>query len=136
MISKAGYEEVNHTADRAIRVWGSDLPELLTQAAIGMYALMGIKPDNRCGIERHMVLNVPDDEILVVSFLSELLSCLESERLVFSRIFASIEAGRADIQLAGCRKRSARVSIKAVTYHDLQVLKTGEGYEATIVFDV
>ncbi|MHC1785331.1 MAG: archease [Anaerolineaceae bacterium] len=136
MNSKVGFEEVNHTADRAIRVWGADLPEMLTQAALGMYTLMGIKPDGRCDTERLIVLEAFDDETLVVGLLSELLSFLESERLIFSRIFASLEAGRADIRLAGYRLRRARVSIKAVTYHDLQVLRTGDGYETTIVFDV
>ena len=37
----AGFLEVSHTADRSLRVWAPTMDELFSQAARGMYQLMG-----------------------------------------------------------------------------------------------
>jgi SHS2 domain-containing protein len=136
MKSKAGYEEVEHTADRAVRVWAPDMPALLRQAALGMYALMGIVPQDRFDSVRELVIPMTDDESLMVGFLSELLIWLETERMVASSIDAMIEDGKMVYRLAGYRHARARVAVKAVTYYDLRVVRNEEGLQATVVFDV
>jgi len=77
MISKAGYEEIEHTADRAVRVWGPDMAAFLHQAALGMYFLMGIDPGSDGEETKEVAIAFADDEILLVEFLSELLSWLD-----------------------------------------------------------
>lgn len=136
MISKAGYEEVEHTADRAVRIWAPDLAALLHQAALGMYALMGIVPQNRGETRKVLVIPFTDEEILLVEFLSELLAWLESGRMAVSAFTAEKQDDQMVFHLMGRHVAGARVAVKAVTYHDLRVIKNEDGLEATVVFDV
>ncbi len=136
MKSKAGYEEVEHTADRAVRVWAPDMPALLRQAALGMYTLMGIVPQDRFETVMELVIPMTDDESVMVGFLSELLIWLESERMVASSIDVVIKDGKMVVRLAAYRHTRARVAVKAVTYHDLRVERNENGLQATVVFDV
>jgi SHS2 domain-containing protein len=136
MNSRAGYEEVNHTADRAIKVWAPDLAGLLEQAAFGMYAVLGVGPGSQGSIDRQVHYEDLEDESLVVSFLSDLLNFLECDKLVFSRIEAYVSGTQISIRLTGRKLRQVRIEIKAVTYHNLQVVQNTKGYETTIVFDV
>jgi SHS2 domain-containing protein len=136
MISKAGYEEIEHTADRAVRVWGPDMAAFLHQAALGMYFLMGIDPGSDGEETKEVAIAFADDEILLVEFLSELLSWLESERMAASSFTAIKKDDKMVFHLKGRQVAGARVAVKAVTYHDLRVIITEEGFMATVVFDV
>jgi SHS2 domain-containing protein len=133
-----GYEIVEHTADWSIRVYGRDLEELLIHAARGMSSLL--VPDLEAiatGQERQFELDAYDAEGLLVEWLSELAYWAEMEQLVFSQfdlwqvtpthLKAAVRGGRAPEMLK---------HIKAVTYHNLDIIQTDEGLEATIVFDV
>ncbi|MBE8998862.1 archease [Nostoc sp. LEGE 12447] len=42
LINLAGFQEVEHTADWAYRVWGRNLTQLFIQAAIALYYLGSI----------------------------------------------------------------------------------------------
>ena len=48
------FEEIEHTADIAIRVWGSDLAELFANAAYGMACQQADLDDVDCTV-RHSV---------------------------------------------------------------------------------
>lgn len=39
MVRSAGFEEIEHTADWAYRVWGENEVELFIEAAIALYTL-------------------------------------------------------------------------------------------------
>ena len=68
-----GYEEVEHTADIALRVWGEDYQDLLRQAADGLYALMGIVPRLNSHVDQRFVIPEWTPETILVDFLTELL---------------------------------------------------------------
>ena len=133
-----GFEEIEHTADKALRVFGINLKELMISAAQGMTQLMvGDVSKISNEIERSVELQAVDAESLLVEWLAELAYWAETEMLVFkkfmitdatnTRLQASVSGGKA----AGLEKH-----IKAVTYHNLEIRQTPEGLEATIVFDV
>lgn len=132
------YEEVEHTADLALRCGGPDLISLFRNAARGMYHLMGADhPPGRATEERAISLEAADMEGLLVDWLGELAYLAETGGLVFSRMaFNTLTATRLEAVLGGGRVQRLAVAIKAVTYHQLNVLKTREGYTATVVFDV
>ncbi|MEJ5248455.1 MAG: archease [Caldilinea sp.] len=136
-----GYEEIEHTADWALRVWAPDLPELLSEAARGMNALAGVKLNTTNRASRPIHLTAPDAESLLVAFLSELLYLAEQENLAFDSFDLNIDAQAQDgLQLDGVLHGAsiAEISkaIKAVTFHNLHIQKTPDGLEATVVFDV
>jgi SHS2 domain-containing protein len=132
------FEEVEHTADNALRVFGSSLTELFLNAAAGLTHLMAADiSDISTEIEKSIELEAIDAESLLVEWLSELAYWAESEMLVFKK-FRIKKASATDLQanVFGGRISMLQKHIKAVTYHNLAIIKTAEGLEATIVFDV
>jgi len=136
----AGYEEVPHTADWALRVWAPDLPSLFQQAAAGMYALAGVVLAADAHLERDLTFTASDAETLLVAFLSELLYVAEQERLAFDHLTLTIVAGPQEYvlqaHLRGAAIRSLAKMIKAVTFHNLKIRSLEQGLETEIIFDV
>ena len=133
-----GFEEVEHTADRALRVFGTSLTELFLNAAAGLTHLMAADvSDISIEIEKSIELNAIDAESLLVEWLSELAYWAESEMLVFKK-FRIQKATNTYLKakIFGGKTSMLEKHIKAVTYHNLKIIKTNEGLEATIVFDV
>ena len=130
------YEEIQHTADWALRVWAADLPGLFTEAARGMNALTGVQLAKGPRLKRTFTSTAPDVENLLVSFLSELVYLAEQERLAFDTFEVVAEDQRLKVGMEGAAIVSMNKAIKAVTFHNLQIRQTERGYEAEIVFDV
>jgi len=132
----SGYEEVDHIADLALHVWGSDFEALLREAACGMYALMNIEPNLKVQISAAFYVPQGSAEMMLVDFLSELLYLTEENRELFTQFNISIEEENLLIRASGHPISSIKRVIKAVTYHNLNLIHTDNGVEATITFDV
>ncbi len=131
------FEEVEHTADIAIRVWGHDLAELFANAAYGMVCQMADPDAAVRTVERLIELEAYDAETLLVAWLGELLYLDERDGYVFTD-FDLLEVAPTRLRAIawGGPVRDCRRYIKAVTFSDLKIVHTDEGYETTIVFDV
>ncbi len=136
MADNRGYQEIEHTADWALRVWAPDMIALLETAARGMYALAGtvLQPEPRQS--RSLEVDAPDAESLLVDFLSELLFLGEQEGLGFDVFDLRLDGEKLSGRLEGAPIASQQKEIKAVTFHDLEVVSGPNGLEATVVFDV
>ena len=131
------FEEVEHTADIAIRVWGRDLAELFANAAYGMARQLVDPDDVKLTVEQLVQLEAYDEETLLVSWLGELLYLGEREGCVFTNFdVLAIAPTRLRAVARGGPATEHGQHIKAVTFNDLEILRTGDGYETTIVFDV
>ncbi len=132
------WEEVEHTADWALRVWGEDRRALFENAARGMLSLAGGQADPaQPALRRSFELSAPDWETLLVDWLSELVYLIEDEGAVIDAVYVQQVddlALRADV--TGRPGREFSKHIKAVTYHNLAVQCGPDGCEATVVFDV
>lgn len=131
-----GFEELEHTADWSLRVWGPSMGSLLEAAAKGMLSLMAVRTRADGRSLRHVELQSQDGEGLMVAWLEDLLFALESRQVVPSRIEISADETwlRADIEETPASPPEKPV--KAVTYHGLKVEATPAGLQATLVFDV
>ncbi|HSR48891.1 MAG TPA: archease [Anaerolineales bacterium] len=131
------YEEVEHTADWALRVRGATMGELCQVAASAMLAACGARSSDGPSSERSVRLEAADRETLLVQWLEEVLFALEGRSRIPVRIEVevspplSLSATWEEVPLAGIEK-----PIKAVTFHELVVREDTEGLETTIVFDV
>jgi SHS2 domain-containing protein len=133
----ASFVEVEHTADWAIRVRGATVPELFINAAAGMYALIADLASVAPTLERVVNVKGVDAEALLVNWLNELVYYTEMDGLVFCEFcITSFEPTHLCAAARGGRGVPLRKQIKAVTFHDLRITLTDDGYEATIVFDV
>ena len=132
------FEELEHTADVALRFGGPDLETFFGSAAQGMYCLLGVGKSPAGTDETLTVaLEAIDIESLVVDWLSELAFQAESYGLVFATVtFHDLTATRIEAELTGKRNHSFEKAIKAVTYHHLSVDTSRNGYETIVVFDV
>jgi SHS2 domain-containing protein len=132
------FEEIEHTADWALRVRGAGLSELLSHAARGMTSLL--VPDLAAipaDIQRQVELEALDAESLLVEWLGELAYWAESELLVFGEYdLAEVSPTHLRATLRGGRVPGLQKYIKAVTYHNLKIVATQDGLETTVVFDV
>jgi SHS2 domain-containing protein len=134
--SSTGFCEIEHTADWALRVWAPDFPELLRQAAQGMYMLSRISLADGPRLTREFEFPFTDRETLIVDFLSELLFCGEDENLAFDAFQIELTATTGKFQVSGAPILAQSKEIKAVTFHDLIVQENENDYAVNIVFDV
>jgi SHS2 domain-containing protein len=135
--SQACFFEVDHTADWSIRVRGATLPELFVNAATGMYSLVADLTSVPPTIERAIEVKGVDAEALLVNWLNELLYHTEMDGEVFCEFaIHSFEPTHLSSTARAGRGGNLKKHIKAVTFHNLSIVATGDGYEVTLVFDV
>jgi riboflavin kinase/FMN adenylyltransferase len=133
------FQEIDHTADRALQVWGEDLPALYAGAARGMYSLMGdIHEEGLIATEwREVSLEALDRETLLVDWLNELLFLAEVEGLLFLEFrIESLTDTTLHAQAGGIHAPVTKADIKAATFHDLEIAQDGSGWSTVITFDV
>ncbi len=132
------FEIVDHTADWALRVYGRSLQDLLYNAAVGMNSLLVANVNVVSQTtERQLNLEAYDAESLLVEWLGELAYLAEMEQLVFPHIqFQHVTPQSLTATVRGGRAPELQKHIKAVTYHNLEIVQTTDGLEVTIVFDV
>ncbi|MDR7664547.1 archease [Methanosarcina sp. Z-7115] len=139
------YEYLEHTADAKFRAYGSTLEEVFENAALAMFNVMIDTEKVSVKTAKDICLNSPDLESLLVDWLSELLYTFEVDEVVFRkfRVEGIREVnGEYSIKAQAFGERFERGShpfetdIKAVTYNQLEVSKTEEGWEAQVVVDI
>ena len=129
------WEEIEHTADLALRLWAADLPDLFATAAQGMFSLFIVTAD-ALPATKVLTLTALDVETLLVAWLNELLYLLEVEGLAFTAFtFTQLTPTRLEATLRGGPVLEYAGYVKAATFHDLRVVAIPEGYETEIVFD-
>jgi SHS2 domain-containing protein len=132
------FEEVEHVADRALRIWGRDLAELFVNAALGMNSLiLAADESSEPALAKLISLEAIDAENLLVAWLSELAFWAETELLIFSQFeFRRITPTGLSALARGNRVDVLEKHVKAVTFHNLEIRSAPDGLSTTIVFDV
>src|SRR3989337_2146527 len=131
------FEELEHTADWALRVRGQDLADLLRNAAQGMLQLSGAVPQSGPRSRRELRLDSLDRESLLVDFLQELLFGIEMRQAAYPEIeIHDITATALRATLTEAPLQCVAKPIKAVTYNDLHIEESPLGLVTTLAFDV
>ena len=131
------FEELDHTADWKIRVWGKDYADLFRNAALAMYVLMGKKVRTGPEVAREVEVEAVDYPSLLVAWLNELLFLSEVNEELYDDVeILAISPERLRARVRGFVGKCELSKIKAATYHDLEIRETDKGVEATVVFDV
>lgn len=137
-MAKEPFVIIDHTADWALQVYGRTLTDLFIHAAQGMTSLMVADPATIGLTERLAVeLDAYDAESLLVDWLTELAYWAETEQMV-GRVFeiTSISPTHLNAAVHGGKADELQKHIKAVTFHNLEIIEMEDGLEVTIVFDV
>lgn len=131
-----GFEEINHTADLALRVRGEDLQDLLSQAAKGLYTLLNVKTEEGSVVDHSFFIEEDTREAMLVDFLNELLYLCEDGRQFFNSFSFQKEDNKMRVRAQGEKVTAIERNIKAVTFHNLTIQETQTGLQTTITFDV
>ena len=115
------YTLLDHTADLRIRVSGTDPADLFKNAGLALFDLI-TRPDR-----------LKPGEVIEVSVIGEekLVDRIEIVHLSDNAVFARVSADCYQPE-----RHEIRHEIKAVTYHQIEVSRTGDGWQAMVVFDV
>ena len=134
------FREFEHTGDLGIELTAPTRDELFRRAIVALASLM-VETAGVAGIEqRAIVVEAEADPDLMHDLLTELLQIFTVDGFIW-RDASVEEAGRAlRVTLLGERfdptRHAFRGEIKAVTYHQLTVEKTSDGWRARIILDV
>ena len=134
------FEIMEHTADIGIVAYGADLKQVFSHAAEGLFSLIVDLDTVREKSMRPVEASASDMEMLLASWLNELIYIFDTEYLIFKRFEITEITGE---QLtANCygeqvnhRRHELKRSVKAATYHKLRVEKDN-GYRVQVLFDV
>ena len=137
------YEYFEHTADVGAVVRGVTLPRLFENASKALFDLVCDRRAVRPRRAVRIVVSGSSLEDLLVRWLSELLFRLETDGMLFTT-FAVERVDRALLRARGTargetidRTRHAlRREVKAVTYHQIRLVRGRSAWRVRIVFDV
>jgi SHS2 domain-containing protein len=135
------FEIIEHPADVGFIAYGGTLGELLENAALAMMSLAGELDGIEERERREIRASGADHEALLFDWLAEILAVADADGLALRRAEVTQAAdGEAQGVVYGEKFDKARhragTYIKAVTYHQLSVKKTSEGWKATVYLDV
>ncbi len=143
------FEQLAHTADIQIRVYGKTVKELFRHALIGMFQVVrpiapGCRVVNdrvvceKLPISREVSISSIDQSALLVDFLSDLLSLsdIHNEAYLDATIHeltdTQVSATAHGVNVTGFEV----VELKAVTHHGCEIKKVGDEWQVDIVFDI
>jgi len=138
--SNKDYEIIEHTADVGIRLKGKSLTEIFWKAIHATADLLSGGIEIKPRIERGFTTKEENRETALVSVLEEIIYFLEKELFLPSVCSVNIENDRYEINMKGDMVSAEDIKngteIKAVTYHQLEIKEVGEGFQASVIFDV
>ena len=135
------YENLDHTGDLGVKVWGDSREELLqnaSKALVDTIVELGRVTPKR---EVEWAIEADSPEELLVQQLQEILFRMDAEGMVFSDFRISLR-GLSSVKCLAYGERLDRekhefkTEIKAVTYHQLKMGQEDDKWVAQIIFDV
>ena len=148
------FKEIEHTADLGLQIFGRNVEELFKHAHLGFYALaLGSLKNFQQAVQNssggkkekglQLTENTPED--LLISFLSELNFNLQVNKIIFAPLL-SLKISQQNNRFILNMKSGLIVlknnflhnllEIKAVTYHDLKIVKKDDLLTVTVIFDI
>ena len=135
------YETFEHTADLGLRVRAKDLSTLFSEAGRGLFSIVVENLDDVRPVHtRRFEIAGTDREYLFFDWLNELLYVCDTERMVFADFDVHVtELGLTAVvrgePLDPARHRLTH-EIKAITYHQLKIEQTSDGWLAEVIVDI
>ncbi len=139
--TKPEYTLMDHTADLGIEIRGSGLKNLFEGAGSALMHLM-VRGEHR-GKTTSMAISVSGQDLadLMVRWLGEILYLFDGENLVVTSIqIDSVSSSRLEAILETVpfdpSAHEIHTEVKAVTYHQIEVVDKGNQWEARVILDV
>jgi SHS2 domain-containing protein len=135
------YEVIDVFGDAGIKAYGADCAEAWGNAGIGMYSL--ITDLEQVEERKTLEIGVSSNslESLLVQYLNELIFHFDAHNFIgkrieiteFSEVFIRAKVHGEDFDPHG---HEQRLLLKAATYHNIRVDKSGGRCEVEVIFDI
>lgn len=134
------YEYLDHTADYALRAWGTDFPQLLANALEGFLCLLADTTNLTPCAHQTFAVEGDSREQVLIRALKQVLELRDDGQIAVSVCVLSAKAAGASltvgtVPLAEHRERLG-AAVKAVTYHNVHVREHDGGLGVELVFDI
>jgi|SRR5919108_2155934 SHS2 domain-containing protein len=138
-----GFDVFEHTADVGVHVTAATLEQLFEDAGRAVSALIIENPD-AIELRRAVTITLVADDLdgLFVDWLRELIYQFDTEHLLLREHSIQLSDDYRRLR-ADCRGEAADWTrhmpdneLKAVTYHQLRIVRTEAGWEADVIFDI
>lgn len=137
---QGSFQFIDHTADVGILATAPTLEGLFEVAALALTELITSVDSLSHRVEHQVRLQEDEIETLLVSWLQEILYVLDTKGLIFGRFQVNLR----DLSLEATawgepfdpEVHTIKTEIKAVTYHQLEVVKGEEGWQAQVIVDL
>lgn len=135
------YELFEHTADLGLRATAPDLDALFAEMAAALFAAIVEDPATiRADAATPVGIAGPDREYLLFDWLKELLYRFDAEHQVFARFEVSVRDDGLTATAWGepldPERHLLNHEVKAITYHELKVEPTADGWAAEVIVDI
>jgi SHS2 domain-containing protein len=136
------YEFFDHTADIGIKAYGRDLNEAFENAALAVFEVMTDTSKVEPKESREIEIDGMDLENLLYRWIESLLVYYDSELFLFGKFKVKIDLENLRLNAIAWGekfnpdKHERRTVVKAMTYHEMSIVKTNNGYELTFVVDI
>jgi protein archease len=132
---------LEHTADVGFEAFGSTLPEVFENAARALENLMVEQASVKRRGEVRIEVQGSDRAELLVNWLSEILYQHDAERWLFrdfkiETLDDHVVSGIAQGEKFDQARHQANLMVKAITYHQLSLQQTTDGWRAQVYVDI
>ena len=134
------YEFIDHTGDVGVRINAESLEMIFSLAARALFEIVCPECQILSPERRKIQLNSNNIEELLIDWLSELNYLCQIDHFLMGQAHLQLDGTSLKATVEGeyidGQKHHIQTEIKAVTYHGLYVKKTGNNWEAQIIFDL
>jgi SHS2 domain-containing protein len=131
-MNQSHWEHFEHEADMGVRGYGETLGQAFEQAALALTSVITdidkIKPRECLSVE----CNAPDNEVLLVDWLNELIFQMATRHMLFGNFSVNINGDFLKAQICGEKADRTRhqpaVEIKGATFTELKVQQDKDGH--------
>jgi SHS2 domain-containing protein len=142
--TRVSYEFFDHTGDIGVRVSGATVEELFADAATALTATLVDLATVQCRAREWVGLEAPSLELLLVDWLNDLVFRFDVDEWLVARATPRISDQDGGWKLEAAiegesvdpARHHVRLLIKGVTYHQLAITQTSNGFETTVIFDI
>ncbi len=145
MVKKARFEFLEHTSDAYIAAYGATLEEAFENAALATFEVMTDVEKVEPVIEEVVEVIGEDEQALLYNWLEKLLVRFDLTDTLYSRFkIPAIEEAQGVLGLKAriwgepldVAKHQRRVGVKAVTYHQMEILRKPKSVTVKFILDI
>lgn len=135
------HEQFEHTADLGLRIIAADLNQLFAEAGECLFSAIVDNPTAiRDRDEFALAIEGADKAYLLFDWLKELLLRFDRDGILFARFEVDVRDDGLTARITGEPFDSTRHAllreVKAITYHDLIVAESADGWLAEVIVDI